>query len=62
MDIFDMNIPRHTRRDCNGRGFEMFERALQNFEELAGSEVEGQLPDDFFQMLIDAPRSRYGVE
>ena len=54
MDIFDMNIP-DTQDAIARAGFRDVERALQNFEELAGSEVEGQLPDDFFQMLIDAP-------
>ena len=54
MDIFDMNIP-DTQDAIARAGFRDVERALQNFEELAGSEVEGQLPDDFFQALIDAP-------
>ena len=54
MDIFDMNIP-DTQDAIARAGFRDVERALQNFEELAGSEVEGQLPDEFFQMLIDAP-------
>ena len=49
-----MNIP-DTQDAIARAGFRDVERALQNFEELAGSEVEGQLPDDFFQMLIDAP-------
>ena len=54
MDIFDMNIP-DTQDALARAGFRDVERALQNFEELAGTEVEGQLPDDFFQALIDAP-------
>ena len=54
MNIFDMNIP-DTQDAIARAGFRDVERALQNFEELAGSEVEGQLPDDFFQALIDAP-------
>ena len=49
-----MNIP-DTQDALARAGFRDVERALQNFEELAGSEVEGQLPDDFFQALIDAP-------
>ena len=54
MNIFDMNIP-DTQDALVRAGFRDVERALQNFEELAGSEDDGQLPDEFFQMLIDAP-------
>ncbi|MDE2699605.1 MAG: hypothetical protein OXI23_12095, partial [Gemmatimonadota bacterium] len=54
MDIFDFDTP--GARDALAQaGFRDVERALQNLEELAGSDTDGQLPDDFFQALIAAP-------
>ena len=54
MNIFDFDTP--SAQDALARaGFRDVERALHNLEALAGSEAEGQLPDDFSSALIDAP-------
>ncbi len=54
MDIFDFDTP-GTKDALAQAGFRDVERALLNLEELAGSGADGQLPDDFFQALVDAP-------
>ena len=48
MDIFDMNIP-DTQDAIARAGFRDVERALQNFEELAGLEAEVNFPMIFFR-------------
>ncbi len=54
MDIFDFDTP--GAQDALAQaGFRDVERALHNLEDLAGSGADGQLPDDFFQALADAP-------
>ncbi len=54
MNIFDLNTS-DAKDALVQAGFRDVERALHNLEELAGSEAEGQLSDNFFQALIDAP-------
>ena len=54
MDIFNFNTS-DAKEALVRAGFRDVERALHNLEELAGSEADGQLPDDFFQALVDAP-------
>ena len=54
MNIFDFDTS--DAQDALVRaGFRDVERALHNLEALAGSEAEGQLPDNFSSALIDAP-------
>ena len=54
MDIFNFNTS-DAKEALVRAGFRDVERVLHNLEELAGSEADGQLPDDFFQALVDAP-------